>query len=87
MEYGPPLFFALMDVLEDAIHCNGSGASLSEFDQARIEQEARELSHPGKSLSDDVARLLSCRQNSHPPAWLRGRRPCQTAGAPSPRIS
>lgn len=78
-EYAPALFLFMFDALEDVNLCDGSGKgsgiSIPEQDQQRVEDWAFELLDAGKNLvvPDSVAGILGCRQSSHPPAWLRSR--------------
>jgi hypothetical protein len=77
--YAPALLFELFDVLEDAQFCGGTGVgsarSISEEQQARISGDAeRDLNNKvDANVSDAAAAVLGCRQDEHPPAWVRAR--------------
>jgi hypothetical protein len=75
--YAPALFLQIADALDDAIFCEGSGEGsihgISDSDRASLARQISMLREQGKGISvpDDFAKILGCRQDGHPPAWLR----------------
>jgi len=75
--YAPALFLQIADTLDDAIFCGASGKGsareISDNDRALLTSQISTLRDQGKKIavSDDFARMLECRQDGHPPAWLR----------------
>ena len=77
--YAPILFLELVEALEDAIFCarsgEGSSRSLPIEQQNQLVREIRQQrvakGRVSKWTSD--ARLLGCREQDHPPGWLRAR--------------
>jgi hypothetical protein len=76
--YAPILFFAIIDSLEDAVFCEGSGeGSLGALPQdvvtrlIELARTARDTKSAPRDENDDM-QSLGCRLQDHPPAWLRG---------------
>jgi hypothetical protein len=86
LTYSTSLFFEFSDALHDATMCKGTGEgagrTINAADQIGVIGEVRPaLSGAPLVLSDRTAGLLGCRQNAHPPAWLRGRMSLERADA------
>jgi hypothetical protein len=75
--YAPALFLQIADALDDAIFCGASGEGsvrqISDSDRASLTTQISALRDQGKTITvgDDFAKMLGCRQDGHPPAWLR----------------
>jgi hypothetical protein len=78
-DYAPSLFFEIADTLDDGVFCKGTGEGSARevlsADKERIAHNVSQTLSEGKNivLSNEFAAILGCRQDSHPPAWLRAR--------------
>jgi hypothetical protein len=73
--YAPILYLHLADALEDAMFCGGSGQGsagrMSAAGRQVVLRAARDALNGGAARPPPVAKILGCRLQDHPPAWVR----------------